>query len=246
MEILELIKTSTKLVKSVCFALCLIPIVSCGNAKVLAQGAINRAEIVGEKMRSNGAPEDMTISYRLHFHNARTAMEKRRYKVAQQEALAATDEAERIIKKREAIAAEVRERLKVVWYCFEHQTFPRKVFVQDLFAAKEAIDNKEYERALQIVSDLESKLRMEVRGNERVNIVIQAPFEYFNQNEYIPVYETADASGLSGKVLEKIKMSTNAIFIESKFVSPDVRFVKVTFVSKGVQITGWVEGRFVY
>lgn len=243
---LKLIRCITRLVTPICLASCLILIISCGNAKVLAEGAIKQAETVGEKMRSGGAPEDMTIAYRLQMHNAQAAMKKKRYKVAQQEAQAATEEAERIIKKREAIAENAQERIKVVWNGLEHIPFPRKLQIEGCFAAQKAFDNKDYEKALQIASDLESRLRVEAHDNDRVNVVIQAPFEYFRQNEYIPVYETATATGLSGQVLEKIKLSTNAVFIESKFASPDVRFVKVTFMVNGVQVTGWVEGRFVY
>ena len=245
-EILKLIRCSIKPVIAVCLAFCLILLISCGNARIMAEGSIKQAETVGEKMRSAGAPEDTTIAYRLRLHNAQAALKKRHYKAARQEAQAATEEAERIIKKREAIAGNAQERINIVWDGLEHIPFPRKLLIEDCFAAQKAFDSKDYEKALQIASDLESKLRVEAHDNSRVNVVVQATSEYFTQNGYIPVYETANATGLSGKVLEKIMVSTKAVFIGSKFASPDVRFVKVTFTVNGAQVTGWVEGRFVY
>ena len=219
---------------------------SCGNAKALSTGAVKQAEMLGDKMFAGGAPNDITLTYRLQIYQARTALQKKKYKLAKQEAQAATGEAERIIKKRAALAADVQERLKALWYIIEHDTFPRKTLVESCFEVRKAIENKQYEKAELLVAEAERNLRQELKIKARTDIVIQAPPEYFKENKFIPVYEETGETGLSGKVLEEIVNPENAVFIESKWVSPETRYVRVAFTTKGVTVTGWVEGRFVY
>jgi hypothetical protein len=242
----KLIKCFISLVSPLLLGTFLILISSCGNAKVLANGNVKQAENLGDKMYAAGAPEDMTLAYRLHLHQAQTALQNKKYKVAQQEAQAATDEAERVIKKRDALAADIQERLKALWYVIEHSTFPRKTLVEDCFNAQKAFDKKDYEAAAIIVAEAEANLRLEVRIKERVEVVIKAQPEYLSINKYIPIYEEVNEPGSSSKVIEKIADPIDATFIESKWMSPDLRYVKVSFTIKGVKITGWVEGRFVY
>ena len=219
---------------------------SCAKARLAAEDAVKRAEVIGVELRERKISRDMLLSYRLHMHQANELFKKKKYKKAMQEADAAVAAARSAIERRDALEANVQEKLKEMWFLIEHDPFPGRTVVEMCFAAQEAADAGKLERAVKILLQAENRLSMQIKMTRGRKIIIQATNEYYKKNRFIPIYAKMDASGSAGDVVAEITDATDAKFIESKWLSPDTRYVKVSVNIDGGYVTGWVNGRFVF
>jgi len=223
-----------------------IAVMSCAHTREAAVKAVEDAKNMRAELDRINAPDDLTLSYRLHMNEAETSLREKKYKKALTEAETARAEAENVVREREAKEKNLRKRLENLWAFIESEPFPRKSVVNACFAAGEELDKNKFGSAEKIISEAERIITYEVTITRRKIIIIQAKPEYFKIRPYIPVYEKIEDGNLAGNELARIIKPTDAKFIKSMWVSPSKRFVRVSFNTREGSVTGWVKGEFVY
>ena len=242
-------ETRTKSFLWTTFLILAIPlslVISCGRAKIAAQDAVKRAESTGELLNETNAPDKMTLSYRLHLQQAQLAMKRKKYALAREEAEQAAGLAENILQQRKALKENVKKRLDRLWSYIEHEPVPRESVVVACFNAREAYEEKRYEKADGFLSDAERQLRLAVGIGRGKMVYIQGTVKYFDKYKFIPIYKSLGEEGLEGDIVAKFKEGRKVKFIRSVWITPNSRYVNISFNYRGAKIAGWVDGRFVH
>lgn len=220
-----------------------------GCAPKVNPGAIKAVEdavSMEEQLKAHEIPDSQTTEYRVHLRQAKQALDSKKYDIAQREAEAARLSAQRLIDDREKLINEVNKKLKDLWMFIEREPFPKKSVVEACFNARAALEDKRYEQAWGFVEEADRMVRFEPTITRRDTVIVQADQMYYRNFQYIPVFERFEGSKLAGEEAGQIYEATDAKFLESFWVLPTQRFVKISYAARGAYVTGWVEGRFVF
>jgi len=222
----------------------LTALAACGVSKTVAAEAVNKAEAAGRRLRENNVPADKSLYYRIHMEQARTALEKRKYAEAREEADVARRAADSLLENREILRERAERELKEMWLLAENDPHPAEAMVRSCFAAQQALENNRLEEALSALQLARKRVGMRVMISSSQTVIIQASDSYYKNKDYIPVYGELDGNRLRGLIL-KLDKPARARFLRSRWISPGVRYVKVRIEARDADYTGWVEGRFV-
>ncbi len=223
---------------------CFTTITSCGAPKTVAADAVNKAEIAGKRLEENNVPRDKTLYYRMHVKQAKSALEKKKYTRAKEEADKAKQAADNVLENRRVLRERVKRQLNEMWRIVEGEPYPSEATVNACFAAQTALEENRLEKAQSILRTARKRAGMQVKITSSKTVVIQASDSYYKKKDYIPVYEKIVENRPTDMIL-KMDEPSRAEFLGSKWVTPDLRYVKVRIETREADYIGWVEGRFI-
>lgn len=218
---------------------------ACASAMRNAQSAIESAQREGDRLVSTNAPESVTLPYRMHISKAKEALEKKKYGEAQREAKLAEENARQAYLKREQLALDVKARANQIRLFLETQPRPPQAFVESYFDILDALDRLDYERAGELVVQLETQILALERFAPDKDVIIQAEVWYYSEKFVIPVYASVSEDGEPGAVIRELKKPVRAVFLGARYFSRELIYYKVFLEDRDAKVEGWVERRFV-
>lgn len=218
---------------------------ACASAMSNAQSAIESAQREGERLVSTNAPESVTLPYRIHISKAREALQKKKYGEAQREAKLAEENAREAYLKREQLALDVKARANQIRLFLETQCRPPQAFVESYFDILDALERLDYERASELVIQLETQILSLERFAPERDVIIQAEIWYYSEKFIIPVYASVSEDGEPGIVIRELKKPVRGVFLGAKYFSRELIYYKVFLEDGDKKVEGWVDRRFV-
>ncbi len=239
--------------------------VGCGPKRQEVEKMLKEARAAGLELDKDGPSNAETFNYRNLIRGAEIALEKEEFEKALNQARIARREAARVIKERKAKKKEVSREITDTMKKLNSVTSPSLPDSRDpFFRARIAFGRRDYQKAGELIQKARESLEREAHTDwekrlalDKIPQKLKVAF-WKKKKKVIPIYEkvTKDCR-FRGKVLGYVRLGSEVEFIESNWVTPLERCLKIRTIKplggrtsvlpgkKFKPVTGWIQGHFV-